>query len=578
MSKYRKLLRLWPYLKPFRGSIILALFLSIPLAAVSIGPVPIAKYLVDKILIEKDMNALRLFPIGVIALYSVNFVIRFLHYYVLRSAANRMIQKLRNDLYDQLLQLSLGYYSEVQGGVLVSRVINDVQIVVKTVSNITNLVRQPFVFLGLFATAIYLNWRLALLTVMIAPLFALLLGNTGKHAKRYSDSILRSLGEMGSLLSESISGMRVIHSFNLEQFMRGQFMKLNREFTRVSLKAIRAEELSHPAVELISGIAIAVLLYFGGKEVLSDRMSSGALLGFITSFGLMIQPLRSMNELNISFNQCISAVDSIFGILDRKPEVQSPARPQKMNSFSKDIEFRDVSFLYKNDSRPVLNKFNLRVKKGEVVALVGPSGAGKSTVLSMIPRFFDCSHGSIHIDGMDIRETSLESLRAQVSLVTQDVFLFHDSIRTNIRAGKHNVNDADIRAASEAAQAWAFIEKAPDGLDTVIGDRGQKLSGGERQRLSIARAILKDAPILLLDEATSALDSENERLVQAALDRLMVGRTAIVVAHRLSTIRKADRILVLEKGEIVEEGNHESLLARGGAYARALSLQEGFSS
>jgi subfamily B ATP-binding cassette protein MsbA len=381
---------------------------------------------------------------------------------------------------------------------------------------------------------------------------------------------------MSSLLSESISGMRVIQAFGLEKYLRGQFQQLNRDFTRTSLKAIRVEELSRPAVEFVYGLALTFLMYYVGRESLKGRMTAGDVISYFTCFGMMLQPLRKISEMNVSLSQSAAAIDSVFTVLESEPEVKESPGARPMQPFASSIRFERASFRYQGEGRGVLDGFDLEVKRGEVVALVGPSGAGKSTVLSLIPRFFDPQAGSVKIDGIDVRTLTLASLRSQIALVTQEVFLFHDTVRANIKAGRHDLTDEQVRSAAEAAQAWGFIERLPQGLDTVIGDRGQKLSGGERQRLSIARALLKDAPILLLDEATSALDSENERLVQTALDRLMSGRTALVVAHRLSTIRRADRILVLEQGKVVEEGSHDALLDRGGAYAKALSLQESF--
>ncbi len=301
----------------------------------------------------------------------------------------------------------------------------------------------------------------------------------------------------------------------------------------------------------------------------------GAFTAFFLAFGMIIGPLRKLSDLNISLNQCVAAVQTVFEILQTKPDILDPPSPKVLPPFQKEIRFEGVTFRYAKELPPILSDFSLTIKKGEIIALVGASGAGKSTLLSLIPRFYDPEVGKISIDGIPLRELGLESLRAQVALVTQEVFLFHDTVKNNLRGGKHGVSDAELQRAAEAAQAWSYIQKLPEGWDTLIGDRGQKLSGGERQRLSIARAILKDAPILLLDEATSALDSENERLVQEALDRLMKGRTAIIVAHRLSTIRKADRILVMEKGKILEEGTHEELWKKGGAYSRALAAQYG---
>jgi subfamily B ATP-binding cassette protein MsbA len=576
VRKGEALRRLWPYIKPHTGSVAMAMLLSIPMAAIAFIGAPAVKFLTDEVLAKKSYDNLRWLVFMIIGGAVLNFVVRFLNNYLIRAAASRMTQSIRNDLYSHILKLSAGYFSEAQGGALVSRVLNDVQLISRAISSLIDLVKEPITFLALLGYAFYLNWSLTLITLVMIPACALLLSNTGRHSKRYSGRINDKLGEMSSLLMESISGMRVIQAFRLERYLRGQFMKVNRDFTRTALKAIRSEELSRPAVDLLFFMAIAFLFFYAGREALKDRMSPGDVVAFFLAFGLIINPLKKLSELTISLNQSAAAVDTIFKIMAIQPEVRDNPGAPVLAPFAREIEFRNVTFRYQKNGTRQLKDFSLKVKKGEVVALVGASGAGKSTLLSLIPRFYDPEAGAVLVDGQDIRGVQLESLRAQISLVTQEVFLFHDTVRANIRAGRHEVTDERLQEAARAAQAWQFIERMPNGVNSVIGDRGQKLSGGERQRLSIARAILKDAPILLLDEATSALDSENERLVQAALDRLLVGRTAIVVAHRLSTVRKADRILVMEKGMILEEGSHEELLARGGAYARALSHQEGF--
>ncbi len=578
--------RMWPYIRPHVAAMATALFLSIPMAAIKVSPAPAVKYLTDSILVSKDKKALVLLPLGIVAMFLLNFVIRFFHYYLIRAAGDRTVQRLRNDIYTHLLSLSQGYFSEAQGGKLLSKVMNDVQQIVHAIRSSITLIREPFIFLGLLGYAFYLNWRLTLLTLTITPLMVFVFSNTGRHSKRYSVRILDRMGDLSSVLAETFSGMRVIQSFRLEAYLRGRFMKINRDLTRTSLKAARLEEFAHPAVEFLTGIAIALVLYYGGSEVLHGRMSAGDIFAFFTCFGLMVQPIRTFNEINIRIQQCTAAAASIFQLMDIVPEIKDVPGAKKLPKFQHSIEFSHVGFRYGKAGEgngsvaqtEVLRGFNLEVKRGEMVALVGASGAGKSTVLSLIPRFYDVTSGSVKIDGVDVREATLASIRDQVALVTQEVFLFHDTVHANLKAGRHSVTDAQMEAALKAAQAWNYVQKLPKGIDTEIGDRGQKLSGGERQRLSIARAILKDAPILLLDEATSALDSENERLVQAALDKLLEGRTAIVVAHRLSTIRKAHRIVVMERGQIVEVGAHDELIARGGAYARALALQEGFSS
>lgn len=574
LSKMQALRFTWPYLRPHMGSVVGAMLLSVPMAALSFGPAPALKFLTDNVLRAKDYQALRLLVLAIPVAFFLNFVVRFFNNYLIRAAASRMTQTLRNDLQVHLLRLSAGYFNDARAGEVVSRVIVDVQLISRAVSSFIDVVREPITLVALLAYALYLNWSLTLITLVVVPICALLLGNAGRHSKRYSGRIFDKLGEMNSQLTESISGMRVVQSFRLEGYLRGQFMRTNRDFTRTALKAIRMEELSRPAVEFIFGLVLAFLIFYAGREALKGRMTEGDVVAFFGCFAMMLNPIKKLSELNIALNQSAAAIESVAYLLGLRPDVKERSRPITIAPFSREIEFRDVTFGYR-DGQPLLKDFSLKVKKGEVVALVGPSGAGKSTLLSLIPRFFDPQRGVVLIDGVDIREASFASLRGQVSLVTQEVFLFHDSVRSNIRAGRHGVDDSRVRQAAESAQAWPFIERMPQGLDSVIGDRGQKLSGGERQRLSIARAILKDAPILLLDEATSALDTENERLVQAALDRLLVGRTAIVVAHRLSTVRRADRILVMEKGQVVEEGNHETLLARNGAYARALAQQHG---
>jgi subfamily B ATP-binding cassette protein MsbA len=577
MKKTAAVRLIWPYLKPHMPSILIAMLLSIPMAAIAVLPARLMSYLTDHVLVKKDYEALRVVVAALLFGFVLNFVVRFFNNFLIRSAANSLTQKLRNDIYQQLLRLSVGYFNEAQGGTFISRVINDVQLISRAVSSFIDIVKEPLTLIGLLGYAIYLNWALTLFALILIPISALLLSNAGRHSKRYTHRIYDKMGEMSALLSESISGMRVIQAFGLQSFLKGQFMKANRDFSRTVIKAIRMEELSRPAVELVFGFLITFLVFYAGREALKGRMSPGDVIAFFSCFGMMLNPLKKLSDLNISLNQSLAAIETVFGILHLRPEIEDKPGAQRLAPFAREIEFKNISFAFNKGEANLFENFSLTIKKGEVVALVGASGAGKSTLLSLIPRFFDPRAGAVSIDGVNVRDATLESLRAQVALVTQDVFLFHDTVRANIKAGRHQLSDAQVRAAAEAAQAWGFIEKMPKGLETEIGDRGQKLSGGERQRLSIARALLKDAPILLLDEATSALDGENERLVQAALDRLLVGRTAIVVAHRLSTIRKATRILVMEKGRILEEGTHEGLLAKGGAYAQALSLQEGFS-
>lgn len=575
MTKIQAFRLLWPYVKPHILIVSFAMLLAVPLSAINAGPTELLKYLTDDVLVNRDYAKLRFVVILIPSALFVNFLLRFVANYLIRTAANRMTQQIRNDLYEHLLRLSMSYFADARGGAVLSKIIADVQRISQAISNLIDVVKEPLTLIFLLGYAFYLNWSLTLVTLIVLPIMGILLSNAGKHSKRYGLRISDKLGDMSSQLTESISGMRVIQAFSLQHFLKAQFRKTNLEFTRTALKAIRMEELSRPAVEMLFGLAIAFIVFTAGRDVIKGHMTVGSFTAFFLAFGMIIGPLRKLSDLNISINQCVAAVETVFQILQTKPDILDPENPKSLPPFEKEIRFDNVTFRYSKELEPVLSDFSLSIKKGEIVALVGASGAGKSTLLSLIPRFYDPEKGKISIDGHPLRDLSLESLRAQVALVTQEVFLFHDTIKNNLQGGKKGVSDADLQKAAEAAQAWSYIQKLPDGWNTLIGDRGQKLSGGERQRLSIARAILKDAPILLLDEATSALDSENERLVQEALDRLMVGRTAIIVAHRLSTIRKADRILVMEKGKILEEGTHEELWKKGGAYSRALATQYG---
>jgi subfamily B ATP-binding cassette protein MsbA len=575
MNKKQAAKILWPYVKPHLWPVVISMLLSIPMAALTAAPTKLFQFLTDDVLVKKDYDSLRIVALVIPLAFLVNFVVRFFNNYLIRAAANRMTQQIRNDIFQHLLRLSIGYFNEARGGVVLSKVMIDLQTISRAISNLIDVVKEPLSLIFLLGYAFYLNWGLTLVTLIVLPLTGILLSNAGKHSKRYSHRIFEKLGEMSSQLSESISGMRVIQAFSLQGYLRGQFMKTNRDFTRTAFKAIRMEELSRPAVELIFGLALTFIIFYAGRDVIKGKMTVGEVNAFFLAFGMIIGPLRKLSDLNISLNQSVAAVESVFQILNAKPDVLDATNAKVLPGFQKEIRFEKVTFRYAKDLTPILSDFSLTIKKGEIVALVGASGAGKSTLLSLIPRFYDPESGSIKIDGMDLREVTQESLRAQVALVTQEVFLFHDSVKNNLRGGNHGISEDRLQKAAEAAQAWNYIRQLPEGWNTLIGDRGQKLSGGERQRLSIARAILKDAPILLLDEATSALDSENEKLVQEALDRLMSGRTAIVVAHRLSTIRKADRILVMEKGKILEEGTHEELWKKGGAYSKALAAQYG---
>ena len=565
----KPLLRLKPYLKPYFWLIVFSMFLGIPLSALRVSPVPLVKYLVDGPLVSHDERKLLLFPLLVIGLYLVNFVVRFFHYYLLRVVIHRTNQKLKNDLYDHLLGLSADYFTTESTGTLISRVGADPQYIDGGLACLNVIVREPVTFIFLFVYALWLNWRLTLLTLLVFPPLAYVFSATGRNLKRYIAKITEENGRLFSTLQESFTGIRVIKLFRLEGYIQKKFRERSENFTKFLLKTAVLEETSHPMVELLTSFVIALVIYYGGHQVLDKKMTPGDLLAFFTTFALMMNPVRNMNEVNIRLNQAAAACDRIFAVFDMKSHLVEKADAVSLKSFGNEVSVENVHFAYPDSpSRQVLKGISFKMPRGSVVALVGASGAGKSSFVSLMPRIFDVNEGAIRIDGTDIRDLALSDLRHLIAVVSQDVFLFNDTIEENIRCGNLGATLGQIREAAKKAHALDFIESLPDGIKTVIGDRGQKLSGGERQRVSIARAFLREAPILILDEATSSLDSASERAVQSALEELMQNRTTLIIAHRLATIQHADQILVLREGEIIEQGKHLELLDRKGEYAK----------
>jgi subfamily B ATP-binding cassette protein MsbA len=564
----KSLHRLKSYLKPYLWMIVASGLLAIPLAAIRVGPVPLVKHVVDDIMVNKDYSKLKILPLEIIGLYILNFIVRFPHYYLMRIVIARVDQKLKNDLNEHLLGLSADYFTAQSTGNLISRIGSDPQYITGGLNAINVAIRSPITILFAFSYAVYLNWRLTIFTLVVIPLFALIFSKTAKHLKRYITRLTEINALLYSALQESFTGIRVVKMFRLEKYVRKKFREQSDAYTTTLLKTAVLEETSHPTVELVIGFAIAGLVFFGGQQVISGKMTPGDFFAFLTAFAMTIDPLRTMNDLNLKITAAATASERIFSIFDWQSTVKEAENPTKFKNFQQQIEFKNVSFAYPDSpQRLILNNVAFKITRGQVVALVGPSGAGKSSIVSLVPRIFDVIHGAIEIDGTDIKKFSLDDLRRQISVVSQDVFLFNDTIEENIRCGRLSATREEIREAAKKAHALDFIEAAPGGFQAIIGDRGQKLSGGERQRISIARAFLREAPILILDEATSSLDSKSERAVQVALDELMQDKTTLIIAHRLSTIKNANSILVLKDGAIIERGSHSELLDFGGEYA-----------
>jgi subfamily B ATP-binding cassette protein MsbA len=472
-----------------------------------------------------------------------------------------------------LISLSSDYFSEKKAGMLLSRVTADPWQLDSGIAAINVLVREPVTFVALFGYALFTNWRLTTLTLTIVPALALVFGRSGRYIKRKIAEYQEGNGEAYSSIQEAISGIRVIHLFNLENDRVKKYRVQMNEITRLLLKISKMEEIAGPTIELVTSFAIALILYFGGRSVLAGQMSSGDLLAFFASFGMMVNPIRQISDVNPKMAAAAAAMERINQFLTWQPRVTSLPDAKKIEFIHQGIEFKDATFAYPDTpDRPVLKKVTFSLSLGKTVALVGQSGSGKSSLVQLITRLYDLNSGTIEIDGVDLRKLDLPSLRNLIAVVSQDVFLFHDTIYQNILMGKPEASEADVIEAAKKAYAFDFIQRLPNGFQTVVGDRGMKLSGGERQRISIARAFLKNAPCLVLDEATSNLDNESEKIVQQSLEKLMEHRTTLVIAHRLSTIRNADSIIVLKQGEILETGTYSSLAAKDGEFQRLLSF------
>ncbi len=509
----------------------------------------------------------------IVAIFFKNLFL-YLAYYILNPLKNRIVNRLRNELYEKVLHLPIGFFTEKRKGDIISRITNDVgEVEASVVGTLEGWVRDPLTILVTLATLLVISYQLTLFVLLCIPIVGFVVGRISRSLKRGSNEVALLGSESLSVLDETLTGLRVIKAFNAEPLLRNRFFGINAQLVNEKNKIGFRRDLASPASELMGVMIFTAILFFGGQLVLNGELLTGSL--FIVYLGLFYQLINPTKTLSNSFSNMAkgtAAIERIEEILKTKSAVDDNPDGKKLDQFSDGIELRNVAFTY--DGVPVLHNINVKIPKGKTVALVGSSGAGKSTLADLVPRFHDVSSGELLIDGVNIKEYSLRSVREHISIVTQEPILFNDTIEANIRLGQQEASQQQIEEAAKVANAYHFITKKEAGFKTNIGDRGTKLSGGERQRLTIARAIAKNPPILILDEATSSLDTESERLVQDAINKMMQNRTSIVIAHRLSTIRHADEILVLQKGEIVERGTHEELLQRQGYYYKLVQMQE----
>jgi subfamily B ATP-binding cassette protein MsbA len=499
----------------------------------------------------------------------------YLSFYVLNPLKNKVVNRLRSDLYEKMLHLPIGYFTEKKKGDLISRITYDVgEVEGSVVGALEGWIRDPFTILLNFAVLFYVSPQLTAFVLLFIPIVGFVIGRITRSLKKQSLEVAQKSAETVSLLDETLGGLRVIKAFTIEPLMRSKYLRLNDELLAAKNNIGYRRDLASPTSEFLGVVVFCGILYFGGRMVLSNTIPLEASL-FLTYLGIFYNIINPAKALSTSFSNMqkgSAAIGRIEEVLQAPNVIDENVHGKKLESFDDCIELRNVSFSY--DGHRVLKNINLKIQKGKTVALVGSSGAGKSTLADLIPRFHDVTEGELLIDGVNIKAYSLQSVRAQISIVTQEPILFNDTVAANIRLGRNNATGHQVEEAATIANAHQFITKKEKGYETNVGDRGSKLSGGERQRLTIARAVIKNPPILILDEATSSLDTESERLVQDAINNMMQNRTSIVIAHRLSTIRHADEIIVLQKGEIVERGNHEALLQKGGYYYRLVQMQE----
>ena len=518
-------------------------------------------------------NVLLLLAIVTIFVSLLSNLFRYMGAWTVENMRTRTLQRMRNEMFSKVVDMNVGYFSDQRKGDIISKITSDVGVVQFCITNTLQVAfREPFLIIGYTVMMVAISWELALFSVLFLPVVALIIGSIVKRLRHPARTSQQRMGELVSTLDESLSGIKVIKSYNATGYVKQKFYDLSEDLARLTLSMARRQQLASPMSEFLGISAVGVILVFGGSLIFKDALSPEGFIAFIAMFSQITRPVRTFIDQFSNINQGIAAGERIFSIIDAQSEIQDKPGAIELDGLKDKIEFRDIHFSY-DGSREVIEGISFEIKRGETVALVGPSGGGKSTLSELIPRFYDVKAGDILIDGVSVRDYTQDSLRAHMSVVAQDTVLFNDTIEGNIAMGKAGATHDEIVEAARIANADCFIQEAPEGYQTNIGDRGVKLSGGQRQRLSIARAVLKNPEILILDEATSALDTESEKLVQDALNKLLVGRTSVVIAHRLSTIHNADKIIVVDHGRVAEQGTHTELLAKGGIYAKLIELQ-----
>jgi ATP-binding cassette, subfamily B, bacterial MsbA len=567
--------RLKPYLLPHTGRLIQAFFVMIGVASLNGATVWVVKPAIDYVFVHRDPAMLRMVVVAIPCVFLLKMIFMYCQSYLMAWLGQKVTQQLREDVFRHLHELSMDFYWKSKSGDVLSRLTNDMTRVGDGLQFVPlYIVRDTATVIVLLGVMFYIHWKFAMTALIAIPMAGVVLGVLGRKLRAAGRRSQEIMGEIYHRFQESLQGMLVVKAFNYEPGAIAKFREENDSLFTQMMRYFRATALSGPLMEFLGSIIMAAIVYQGGREIIGERMTPGAFFTFLASFFAAYGPLKNLAQLNATLQLLLAAADRVFAIMDEKPTVFDKPGAAKFTQLQQGIKFENVSFKYPSRDNLALKNVSLEIKKGEVVAVAGPSGSGKTTLVHLLLRLFDPVEGRVLIDGRDMRDYETRSIRSSTGLVTQETILFNDTIAGNVAVGKPGATTAEVEKALEVADAKAFVSSLKDGLRTPLGDRGLQLSGGQRQRLAIARAVLKNPPLMILDEATSNLDAASERSVQEALERLFPGRTVLIIAHRLATLQKADRIIVVHQGEIQEQGTHQELLAKGGVYSTLYRFQQ----
>ncbi|MBR0325135.1 MAG: ABC transporter ATP-binding protein [Selenomonadales bacterium] len=574
MNKRNSYKRLFSYIRPYTGRLIMAMVCAMLAAGANLYVPWLIKGVIDQVLADKDMMMLNLIAISIVVAFFLRGVFLYGQHYLMSYIAQKVIIDVRDAIYRKLQKLPISYFEKRQTGTVMSYVTNDVAAMQAGLADhVIDMITEGVILIGSFAMMCWLHWKLTLLTLIIVPLVGYTMNIFGRKLKQTSFTMHERVADITSLLQEALSAIRVIRSFVREEYEIQRFANQNQANFIAQMKNAKLMSMLAPVVEFLAAISVTLILWYGGMEVIDGHLTAGALIAFLVYAVNLSNPIKRLSRVYGNIQKAIAAAERVFAVLDTEEEITDAPDAKKMPIVKGNVKLTDVKFSYV-EGELAIKGISMEAQPGQMIAIVGASGSGKSTIANLIPRFYDIQSGSIEIDGYDIRSVTQRSLREQIGIVPQETVLFNGSVYDNIRYGNLDATKEEIIAAAKAANAHEFITQMTDGYETQIGERGALLSGGQRQRIAIARAILKDPQILILDEATSALDTESEKIVQEALDKLLVGRTSFVIAHRLSTIVRADVIIVMERGVIVERGTHEELLEKGGIYSKLHQMQQ----